>query len=140
MSDRFSVVESLVKQPGCCFFCRGLKTPMIDTAHWIPAQGVVYLCGDCISEMYEALIGKPSPIIIEVNGNAEELNGIADALDDLAGIISGPASRLRSLASTTVEQEPEDGVEPVEGNAGEQSGNAKRVAEADKSAKQSRSK
>ena len=140
MSDRYPAIESPTKQPGCCFFCRGLKTPMIDTVHWIPAQGVVYICIDCITDMYNTLVGQPSPIIIEVNGNAEELNGIADALDDLAGIISGPTARLRSLASTTVERQSEDDGDDSEGDAGEQPGNAKRVAEADKSAKQSRSK
>ena len=108
--SRFNVVETLTKQPGCCFICRSIETPMLDTNHWIVGTGTIYLCKACVSEFYETLIGQPEPVetVTTVTENAEDLNNVAGALNDISGVFVNCVAELRRITESVTEVKPQD--------------------------------
>ncbi len=137
-TSRFAVVDAYVKQPGACFICRGLETPAIDTSHWVPAQGSVYLCINCVTEMYNELVGPVEIPVKEVRTveNAKEINGtvdsIADSITDLVGGLAALRGYVEPIVETVVkDDEPE---------SGEGTGSDGAKSDSGKSTKQSSSK
>lgn len=52
-SYRFSVHQQPPALPGCCYICRSVMGgPFVDTKVNIPFEGVLYLCANCLTELY----------------------------------------------------------------------------------------
>ena len=51
--SRFQPRASVSTRPGCCFICRGINGPFIDTQTTIDYEGAVYICFTCVEQMYE---------------------------------------------------------------------------------------
>ena len=119
---RFQIVNTLDKQPGCCFFCRGIKTPVLDTRHWIPGQGTIYICEVCLAEMGLELFGKPEKVVTEVSTplDKDKLDGLADDLRnivvDLSNVVSFVGVLSQSTTQDVVVEEPGDSAGVSEGS------------------------
>ena len=121
--SRFPAVDAPTKSPGCCWFCRDIKGPMVDTLTNVQYQGSIYICNTCLTEMYNNLNDAPEPIIVEVPQNQESLNVLSAHLRDLANQFQSTADFANDLGLVVAEPESDsvDG-DDDEDSAGDDSG------------------
>ena len=122
-ATRFQVHENNVpKLPGCCGVCNGINGPFIDTHVSKPMFGTLYICGNCLTEMYGML---PQPVAEEVpppppSLTQEEFEVITN--DAVARLLTGFSDLARYMSGANaaiLEQEVnEPGVRAAEGESG----------------------
>lgn len=97
-SDRFRLVDSAPALPGCCLLCSGHNGPFIDTSLSLMGKGAVYLCKQCITEMYNEI---PQPVVEEEKPpppTPEEIEAaVAKAKVDLDDFLNDYVERVRTI-------------------------------------------
>ena len=53
--SRFTVLFAPVASPGCCFLCKGITAPFIDTQLSVKFHGSVIICINCVTDMFNQL-------------------------------------------------------------------------------------
>lgn len=120
-TERFPVVEKPQMLPGNCFTCSGIKGPFIDTRIQKPIFGHVYLCVNCITEMFNMFpkpveAKEPEPERITKEEYEATIHGLRD---DLTGLLNSFLSALSDVPSFSVpEIESETNEELSDGNEG----------------------
>lgn len=111
------IVDNYNYLPGCCWFCRGIAKPIIDTEHDLDGHNSpedpnpsattrLYICADCainLCQMVMASRGLELTHIGELGMAHNIVKELGDKVDDLETKLGAIANAVAGVASAPVE-------------------------------------
>ena len=111
------IVDNYTYLPGCCWFCRGVAKPIIDTEHDLDGHNSpedanpsavtrLYICADCAIDLAQQVMGSRG---LEMNrigelGLSQAVNKeLGDRVDELQTKLESIAGAIAGVSSATAE-------------------------------------